>query len=262
MPPRKFKTDHRRGGGAGSKHISSFDEVKARNAGEESAYDKAPARARARRNIERGCKNADSMRANDKIKKGTMAREHRRPLKQANSQKARAARAGKAKEEEAQAARMNALNALFFMPRAKYWSHCGTDSKAARRAGEVTATEGATSTSQTQAARRRYEELHKASGDTGHRWSDIHRSPVKKRREEAAKKKAEEVPGQRIGWLPLRELRALLSSVALRLRSQRQKRMRERVQNLKDAMGKGDDKETKEAQIVTQFNGGRHWSPW
>eukprot|EP00435_Cladocopium_sp_Y103_P057824 s1099_g20.t1 len=41
MPPRKFKTDHRRGGGASGKHVSSFDEVKARNAGEESAYDKA-----------------------------------------------------------------------------------------------------------------------------------------------------------------------------------------------------------------------------
>jgi len=39
MPPRKYKVDHRRGGG--SKHVSSFEDVKARNAGEESSFDRA-----------------------------------------------------------------------------------------------------------------------------------------------------------------------------------------------------------------------------
>lgn len=39
MPARKQKVDHRRGGG--SKHVSSIDEVKARNNGEETPYEKA-----------------------------------------------------------------------------------------------------------------------------------------------------------------------------------------------------------------------------
>eukprot|EP00933_Yihiella_yeosuensis_P043201 TRINITY_DN37930_c0_g2_i2.p1 TRINITY_DN37930_c0_g2~~TRINITY_DN37930_c0_g2_i2.p1 ORF type:complete len:284 (+),score=117.02 TRINITY_DN37930_c0_g2_i2:64-915(+) len=41
MPPRKYKTDHRRGGGGGAKHVSSIADVEARNRGEESAYDRA-----------------------------------------------------------------------------------------------------------------------------------------------------------------------------------------------------------------------------
>lgn len=185
MPPRKFKTDHRRGGGASSKHVSSFDEVKARNAGEESAYDKA-----------------------------------------------RAARAGKAKEEEEEASEEE--KPVRKPQRADVFGEvCNLNAAGYAHVDKhgVELTRKQREELEKQAARRRYEELHKA-GKTAEAQADLKQlEEVKKRREEAAKKKAEEAAKP-----PPEEDAKAIGRAAL-------------MKNLKAVMGKdNDDKESKETK--------------
>lgn len=145
MPPRKFKTDHRRGGGA--KHVSSFDEVKARNAGGESAYDMA-----------------------------------------------RAARMNKKKEEESEEESEEEVKPARKPRDDAFGEVCNPNAAGYNHVDKhgVELTRKQREELEKQAARRRYEELHKA-GKTDEAKADLKRlEEVKKRREEAAKKRAEE----------------------------------------------------------------------
>mmetsp|Transcript_35748 Transcript_35748/g.80799 ORF Transcript_35748/g.80799 Transcript_35748/m.80799 type:complete len:266 (+) Transcript_35748:78-875(+) len=140
MPPRKHKVDHRRGGN--SKHISSIDEVKARNNGEETAYDKA--------------------------------------------------RRGKAGEEEEEAEEPQEVT----KPRKTIEPLISTENPNAVKRNEekegVELTRKQREELEKNAARRRYEELHKA-GKTDEAKSDLARlEEVKRRREEAKKQRDEE----------------------------------------------------------------------
>jgi len=152
MPPRKYKTDHRRGGG--SKHISSADDVKARNDGEMSAYDKA----RAERAY--GKKAAEDEEEEEVVEEEKP--EVKKPVRRPN--------------EEAVGEVCN-LNAQ---------GHGHVDQTG------VELTRKQREEIDRERARRRYEELHKA-GKTDEAKADLARlEEVKKRREDALKKKADE----------------------------------------------------------------------
>ncbi|CAK9053034.1 28 kDa heat- and acid-stable phosphoprotein (PDGF-associated protein) (PAP) (PDGFA-associated protein 1) (PAP1) [Durusdinium trenchii] len=183
MPPRKFKTDHRRGGG--SKHVSSFEEVKARNAGEESAYDKA-----------------------------------------------RAARAGRAKEEEAEESEEEAKPVR--KPRDEVFGEvCNPNAGGYAHVDKhgVELTRKQREEIERQAARRRYEELHKA-GKTAEAQADMKRlEEVKKRREEAARKREEEAAAKESKAQDAKEV----GKAAV-------------MKELKQAMGKEEDKEAAPAK--------------
>lgn len=187
MPPRKFKTDHRRGGGSGSKHVSSFDEVKARNAGEESAYDKA-----------------------------------------------RAARAGKASKEEEEEESAEEEKQVRKPQRAEAFGEvCNPNAAGYAHVDKhgVELTRKQREEIEKQAARRRYEELHKA-GKTDEAKADLKRlEEVKKRREDAAKKRAEEAAKP----APEEDAKAVGRAALMK--------------NLKEVMGKADDdKDSKDAK--------------
>jgi len=135
--------DHRRGGGG--KHISSFDEVKARNNGEETAYDKAR-----------------------RAKKGEDVDENE---------------SGSEKEEEATKTTRKAPADAIQNPNAVKRNEMKEGVEITRREREEL---------EKQAARRRYEELHK-QGKTEEAQKDLARlEEVKRRREEAEKKRKED----------------------------------------------------------------------
>lgn len=154
MPPRKYKTDHRRGGG--SKHISSADDVQARNKGEETAYDKA-----------------------------------RRGIKADGAAPEEGSSSGEEVEEEAQ---KSAEKAKVSSAAASLGLEVANPN-AVRRNEEkegVELTRKQREEIEKANARRRYEELHKA-GKTDEAKADLARlEEVKKRREETAMKKAQQ----------------------------------------------------------------------
>mmetsp|Transcript_4547 Transcript_4547/g.10643 ORF Transcript_4547/g.10643 Transcript_4547/m.10643 type:complete len:264 (+) Transcript_4547:113-904(+) len=191
MPPRKYKTDHRRGGGAGSKHVSSFDEVKARNAGEESAYDKARA-----------------------------ARAPAAPA--APKKKEEVEESEESEEEEVKPGRKQKSEVFGEVcnPNAAGYNHVDKHG--------VELTRKQREEIDRQAARRRYEELHKA-GKTAEAQADLKRlEEVKKRREEAARKRAEEQAAKAGASKDPKEDAKAVGKAAL-------------MKELKQAMGKEED---------------------
>jgi len=142
------KVNHRRGGGGDAgKHISSFEEVKARNSGKLSAYDKA-----------RAIRNGDTVEAESDEEEPQQAVQ--KPRGQSGVQ-------GLIATENPNAVKRDEVKEGVELSR--------------KQREEI----------ERQAARRRYEELHKA-GKTDEAKADLARlEEVKKRREEALKKKAE-----------------------------------------------------------------------
>jgi len=168
MPPRKYKVDHRRGGGG--KHVSGADDVKARNEGEESAYDKArTARAEGRSAGGEGGGYA-------KGKKDESEEESEEEEKQEEKQKPVKPAKKEAPDPFGEVCNPNAAGH-------GHIDKTGVQELTRRQREEI----------EKEKARRRYEELHKA-GKTDEAKADLARlEEVKKRRADAAaKKKAEE----------------------------------------------------------------------
>lgn len=220
MPPRKPKVDHRRGGG--SKHVSSFDEVKARNAGEETAYEKARRQRK------------------EKEEASDESEEEEQPATDA-----------KASSSAAAGKRIGTGGLEIENPNAVRRNEDKEGVELTRRQREEI---------EKAAARRRYEELHKA-GKTDEAKADLARlEEVRKRREEAAKKRAEEEekakvqeagPGiSRAGVI--KELKEAMGGEAPRMRGDRSKKKDDKEADEKDSKeGKGgkegkDGKDEKE----------------
>lgn len=208
MPPRK-KVDHRRGGG--SKHVSSFDEVKARNAGEETAYDKAR-----RRNKEK-----------DEADEESASEEEASSSKQTAGASSAAKRVGVGglEVENPNAVRRNEDKEGVELTR--------------KQREEI----------EKAAARRRYEELHKA-GKTDEAKADLARlEEVRKRREEAAQKRSEEEAKTKVKEAGpgisrdavIKELKEAMGGEAARMPGDRSKKKDEKDADEKEVQGGPED---------------------
>lgn len=164
MPPRRFKTNHRGGGGGGG-HVASVDDVKARNKGEMSAYDKARA-TRSKKPIDPDAEEEESEEESEEEQKPEVKEEKKSSGGYAS---------GVAGIETANP---NAIR------------HVDKEG--------VELTRKQREELDKQAARRRYEELHKA-GKTDEAKSDLARlEEVKKRREEAKKRAEDEAKAKEV----------------------------------------------------------------
>lgn len=169
MPPRKFKVSHR--GGGGGKHVSGADDVKARNNGEESNYDKARAaraagRAEVRAEGGGGGGGGYPSKKKEESEEEDSEEEQQKPVRPAKQS--------------------GDVFGEVHNPNAGGHGHIdktGVQELTRRQREEI----------EKEKARRRYEELHKA-GKTDEAKADLARlEEVKKRRAEAAaKKKADE----------------------------------------------------------------------
>mmetsp|Transcript_65896 Transcript_65896/g.172671 ORF Transcript_65896/g.172671 Transcript_65896/m.172671 type:complete len:274 (-) Transcript_65896:73-894(-) len=154
MPPRRVKVDHRRGGG--SKHVSSVEDVKARNNGEMSAYDKARAE-----------------------RKDGKAPEEDDSSSEEEEEKPKAEEKPKVKKPSAPAETAGAVHNPNAVKRNEEKEGVELTRKQREELDKAS-------------AQRRYQELHKA-GKTDEAKADLGRlEEVKKRRAEAAQKKIED----------------------------------------------------------------------
>lgn len=173
MPPRKHKTDHRHGGGG--KHVSSIDEVRARNEGRETDYDR-------------------SRREREEARTGVAApagAEGSKPAKAEKEKEESGSEEEKPAEGEAKGKPKKGPNALIETanPNAVKINEDKQGVEMTRKKREEL---------EKARARRAYEELHK-QGKTDEAKADLGRlAEVKKRREEAALKKKEEEEAARL----------------------------------------------------------------
>lgn len=200
MPPRRFKANHR--GGAGDKHVASVADVQARNKGELSAYDKA--------------------RANRSKKPSDPAAGEQDESEEEES------------EEEQQEEEKKVEKKSGGYPSALAGMETANPNAVKHNVDKegVELTRKQREELEKHAARRRYEELHKA-GKTDEAKADLARlEEVKRRRDEAAKKRAEEeakakvetVDAKAIGRAALtKELKEVMGTEGERVRGSKKK---------------------------------------